>query len=415
MKEIVSGMNIYLDAGSGIAGNMFLAACLDLGLDQQELTSALQTIDLSPWSFEVTQQRRGGIAGLHVAVVIEEEKKHRHLPHIQALIEASGLPEPVRERARDIFQILAEAEGTVHGIDADRVHFHEVGAVDAIIDICAAAYAVWRLGISRVTASPIPTGSGSVVCQHGIMPVPVPAVVEICRRHRVPLRPDPLEMEWVTPTGAAILANLTDHFGTMELHRIDRIGNGLGSREVQGRANVLRILAEDAVDSVVEEITDTSANPPRRERVSVLSSHVDDMNPEWYGPLWEQLFQAAALDVALIPMTMKKGRPGVRIEVVCKPEDGERLATLILRHSSALGVRLATMERLVLPRRMRSVQTPWGVLNCKDAGGVWRPEHADLADMAQKQGWSLPEAQQRITPFLAVTLVRQKRDDYSQR
>ncbi len=402
-KETLSGMNIHLDAGSGLAGNMFLAACLDLGLDQGELTAALKTIDLPDWSLEVDRQRRGGIAGLHVRVVTPPEKKHRHLPDIQRLIEGSTLPEPVRQRAMAIFRTLAEAEGAVHGITSDRVHFHEVGAVDAIVDICAAAFAVWRLGITGVTAGPVPTGSGTVVCQHGAMPLPVPAVAELLRRFRVPLRPDPLEMEWVTPTGAAVLVNLADRFGAMDLDRIDRIGHGLGSREVRGRSNALRILAR--------EDDPPATDHPVRERVTVLSAHVDDMNPEWYGPLWERLFQDGALDVALIPMTMKKGRPAVRIEVVCRPADADHLAERVLKHSTAIGVRLATMDRLALPRSMRPLQTPWGILQCKEAGGIWRPEHDQLAALAQRHGWSLPETQQRIAPFLALATTRQYRNE----
>ncbi|MEO5355512.1 MAG: LarC family nickel insertion protein, partial [Magnetococcus sp. XQGC-1] len=249
-------------------------------------------------------------------------------------------------------------------------------------------------GIKRITASPVPMGSGEVVCAHGRLPVPAPAVAELLRRHRVPIRPDSGEGELVTPTGAAILVTLVDAFTPAELTRIDRIGHGLGSREVPGRANLLRILAQEEEPAAAESVL--------REEVVVLSSHLDDMNPEWYGPLWERLLQGGALDVALIPMTMKKGRPGVRLEVVAHPGQGEALARMVLTHTTALGVRLAPMERRLLPRSQQRVPTPWGELRAKVADGVWRLEHDDLEQLAKRQGWSLLQAQQQVAPFLAT-------------
>ncbi|MBF0462399.1 MAG: nickel pincer cofactor biosynthesis protein LarC [Magnetococcales bacterium] len=389
-------MKIHLDLEAGMAGNMFLAACLDLGLDRAVLAEALESV-ASGWSWAITRTQRGGVSGLHLEVTVPHEHHHRSLPTILALIQASGLPDPVKILAGTIFTNLAEAEARVHGIPVAEVHFHEVGALDAIIDICGAAFAVWRLGITHMTASPVPTGSGFVTCQHGRLPIPAPAVAELLRAHRVPLRPDAVEAELVTPTGAAILVTLVNRFGGSGLTRIDRIGHGLGSRVLPGRPNLVRILAQETDPPDV-----TSALV--RESVVVLSSHLDDMNPEWYGPLWEHLLGAGALDVALIPMTMKKGRPGVRLEVMARPGQETVLAEMVLAHTTALGVRLAVMDRLILPRTAQTVATPWGVVRAKEAGGVWRLEHDDLEQLAKRQGWTLLQAQQTIAPFLTAAI-----------
>ncbi|MBF0294164.1 MAG: nickel pincer cofactor biosynthesis protein LarC [Magnetococcales bacterium] len=395
------GMHIHLDLEAGIAGNMFLAACLDLGLDPRELREALQGLDLAGWHLDITTERRGGLRGLHVDFRIPHVHAHRHLAPILAMIHASGLPEPVQRLADTIFTKLAEAEAVVHGVSVDEVHFHEVGAMDAILDICGAAFAVWKLDITRVTASPVPTGTGVVNGAHGRLPIPVPAVVELLRAHQARLRPDNVEAELVTPTGAAILVALAERYGPADLTRVDRIGHGLGSRELPGRANLLRILAQNDAPA-------PTAHPGLlRERVLVLSCHVDDMNPQWYGPLWEHLAQAGALDVALLPMTMKKGRPGVRIEVVARPDHEEELARILLTHTTSLGVRVDAMERFILPRDERELKTPWGTVRVKVAGGIWRPEHDDLEQLARRQGWSLPEAWQNLAPVLALAVGRQ--------
>ena len=388
-------MKIHLDLEAGIAGNMFLGACIDLGLDGEVLSQALTS--LAPgWSLNVQRSQRGGLSGVHVGVVIPHEHHHRHLHDILEIINNSDMPEPVKKLAGAIFTNLAEAEAHVHGISVDEVHFHEVGALDAIIDICGAAFAVWYFGITHVTASPVPTGSGFVTCQHGRLPVPAPAVAELLRKHQVPINPDPVKAELVTPTGAAILVTLVNAFGPSCLSRFDRIGYGLGTQEIPGRSNVLRILAQD---------TDGDATIPEvQEQVIVLSSHLDDMNPEWYGPLWNRLLEAGALDVALIPMTMKKGRPGVRIEVVAHPGQETVLAQMLLSHTTALGVRMARMDRLILPRTQRNVTTPWGVIRAKEAGGIWRLEHDDLEQLARSHSWTLPQAQQQVAPFLSTAI-----------
>lgn len=390
-------MRMHLDLEAGISGNMFMAACLDAGLEPKSLRAALATLGLPGWTLDLKRGRRGGVRGIHAAIRLSQEhEQQRQLPAILGLIRGAELPDPVKALAEKIFVKLAEAEAVVHGIPVDQVHFHEVGAVDAILDIVGAAFAVWKMGATRITASAVPTGSGSVQCAHGRMPIPAPAVIELLKRHQAPLRADPVEAELVTPTGAAILVALAERYGAPDLPRIDRVGYGLGSRDLPGRANLMRVLICDGDEEATSPITDMD-----RERVAVLSAHIDDMNPEWYGPLWELLFQARALDVALIPVTMKKGRPGVRLEVVAAPGDEESLARVILANTTTLGVRVALMDRYVLPREERILKTPWGTVRAKEAAGIWRVEHEDLAVLARRQGWSLSQAQQHLMPFLA--------------
>ena len=373
---------------------MFLGACIDLGLDRDLLTRSLMTV-APGGSLAITRSQRGGLSGVRAEVIVPHEHHHRHLQTILALIQQAELPDPVKQLAGTIFTNLATAEAQVHGIPVEEVHFHEVGALDAIIDICGAAWAVWQLGITQVTASPVATGSGWITCQHGRLPVPAPAVAELLRTHGVPIQPSAVKGELTTPTGAAILVTLVNRFAPSPLTRIDRIGYGLGQREWPGHPNVLRILAQEEESAPSEWI---------REPVVVLSTHLDDMNPEWYGPLWNRLREAGALDVALLPMTMKKGRPGVRLEVVAHPEQETTLARMILSHTTALGVRLDRMERLILPRTQKKVTTPWGVIRAKEAGGVWRLEHDDLEQLARNQSWSLLQAQQQVAPFLSAAI-----------
>ncbi|MBF0588510.1 MAG: nickel pincer cofactor biosynthesis protein LarC [Magnetococcales bacterium] len=393
-------MKIHLDLSSGIAGNMFLAACLDLGLDKEPLISALNTLPGIEWQLSVERGLSGGLEGTQVEVHYPHEHVHRHLSDIVTIIEGSELPPAVMKLAKQIFHKLASAEATVHGLSIDEIHFHEVGAVDAIIDICGAAYAVWALGITSVSASPLVTGSGQVRCAHGVMPVPVPAVVELVRNHAIALQPSDLIGEMATPTGVAILAQLAQRFGASELTAIDASGLGLGTRSVKGRANALRILAQHETHDTA--VVDDHHEEMLLESVTVLSTHLDDMNPEWFGPLWDHLFEDGALDVALIPMTMKKGRPATRLEVVSSPDDAQRLARLILHHTTSLGVRIQPMERLIWKRTETTHQTPYGEVRVKQAGTLERLEYDDLARIATTEGWSLPETEITIRRWLST-------------
>ncbi|MBF0175738.1 MAG: nickel pincer cofactor biosynthesis protein LarC [Magnetococcales bacterium] len=388
--------HVQLDAG--ISGDMFLGACLDLGVDREAMIHALRGLALPAWTLAAEVARRGGMRGIRVDVQVPDEHHHRHLAEILTLIRGAGFTTAVAQRAEAIFTILAEAEGAVHGLPPEEVHFHEVGGMDALLDICGAAWAIEHLGVTGVSTGPLQCGSGSVRCQHGVMPVPAPAVVAIVQKYRIPLQPEHVTGETATPTGTAILAHLVHSLAAAGgLTRIDRTGTGLGQRELPERANALRILAEVPAAAAIPGKTDMD---PFQEQVAVLSAHVDDMNPEWYGMLWEKLFEAGALDVGLIPMTMKKGRPAVRIEVVVQPAAADALAHLMLQQSTTLGVRIQTMQRWVWRRNKRLVSTPWGPLGLVEAGGVRRVEYDDLANIARLQEWSVAEAYDKLLPFL---------------
>nr|CRH05678.1 Conserved protein of unknown function [Candidatus Magnetococcus massalia] len=388
-------MRLHLDLSAGIAGDMFMAAMLDLGADREALELALRTLPLPDWSLKIIESTNGGLRGLHVTVDYPHEHRHRHLADIRQIITGSELAESVQQRALGIFTALAEAEGAVHGISAEKVHFHEVGAVDAIIDICAAAWLLDHLGITQVTASPLMPGSGSVRCAHGEMSVPVPAVSELVKRHGIPLQAaaEPGMGELATPTGVAILSQLVGSYGVNSLSTIDLEGAGLGTKELPGRANRLRIFAQQTTDAAISEMV--------QEEVVTLIAHIDDMNPEWMGSLWDALFKAGAWDVAVIPAQMKKGRMGSRLEVMAEPEKEQVLAALILKQTTSLGVRVQRASRWILPRELKQEETPWGGMRVKWAGGVPRLEHDDLARIAEGQGWGLPEAQWRVIQWLA--------------
>ncbi|MBF0159998.1 MAG: nickel pincer cofactor biosynthesis protein LarC [Magnetococcales bacterium] len=381
--------HINLDAG--ISGDMFLAACLDLGLDESDLRRLLQRLDLSGWNVDLQRQQRcHGMMGTRVQVQVDEQHHHRHLHDILAIIERAGLPQPVAERAVDIFHILAAAEATVHGVAPEAVHFHEVGAVDAILDICAAAWAIEQLSPASITATPLQAGCGSVLCQHGRMPVPVPAVAEMVRRYAIPLQPEAVTGEAATPTGVAILAHLAPRYGQFGLKGVTRIGVGLGHKSWPDRTNALRLLVCDKTQQPDE-------GPPLLEdQVALLSTHIDDMNPQWYGPLWQQLLDAGALDVTVTPVTMKKGRPAIQLEVMASVPLARQLASLLLQQTTTLGVRWQTVSRLKWARQTEVRNTPWGDVRVIMAGGIARIEFDDLAVVARQQQWSLAQAQQQI-------------------
>ncbi|MEG3638943.1 nickel pincer cofactor biosynthesis protein LarC [Magnetococcus sp. PR-3] len=391
-------MNIFLDLTSGIAGDMFVAACLDLGADQSQLEQALNSLDLPPWHMVVTETTRGGLRGKHLQFQFQPEHHHRHLSTILQLIKQSQLSAAVQRRAESIFTLLAKAEAHVHGVDVQQVHFHEVGALDAILDVCAAAWCLEHLSVGQVYASALRVGQGMVRCAHGHMSVPVPAVTQMIQQHAIPVLPmddEKLQGELATPTGVAILAHLKGEYGGNPLSRFDHEGAGLGSREFSSHANRLRILAM---------VNQEKQRDLQQESVTVLVAHIDDMDPQWQGPLYGLLLSAGALDVSIAPAMMKKNRLGARMEVLCHPQNQEELARLLLMHTTTLGVRYETTQRWVLSRKLVAYETPWGPLSVKWVDAVPRLEHDDLYHIAQKQGWGLPHAQWQIMQWLSAHL-----------
>lgn len=387
---------LHLDCFSGIAGNMFLAALLDLGLPRDELEADLAGLGL-PHRLIVRRVRRGVLAARHLEVRLPERPRARADHHggsaghahshgrtvreIVNVLERARLSPEVRARALSAFEALAGAEARVHGIPVERVHFHEVGAVDAIVDVTGVAAGLSRLGIARITASPVALGSGSVETAHGRLPLPAPATLELLRG--IPCVPAHVEWETVTPTGAALLRSLVDEFRALPAMTIEAIGHGAGEDRPGPLPNVLRaVLGRDSAAGA--------------DRVVCLETNLDDLVPEHFDHLMERLFEEGALDVSIAHVQMKKNRPGFLVRVLGRPADRLRLARTLFAESTAIGVRVSEADRLVLPRELREVETPWGKLGVKivwDAEGVAHAsaEYDDCKRAARKHAVPLRE------------------------
>jgi uncharacterized protein (TIGR00299 family) protein len=366
----------YFDAFSGIAGDMTVAALLDAGADAQALFDALDSLGTGA-RFRAEKVKRKGIAATHFTVEHEDQKKHRHLPHIVKMIEDSRLEPRAKQNAIKVFQVLGQAEAKVHGVPVEKVHFHEVGAVDSICDIAGACQALEMLGVEAVHASKVNTGSGTVEADHGLMPVPTPATALLLEGAPVYARGP--ETELTTPTGAAILAALSQGFGPMPPMTLERSGFGAGTKEFPMMANVLRVLIG------------TASGAREAAVISVIEANVDDAAPELLGHAMERLLEAGALDVTLEPVYMKKQRPGVRITVLAEPASQERLAGLLFEETTTLGVRFWQAERRVLPRRHEEVSTPYGRVRVKVTPSGSAPEFEDCRRLALETGKPLKE------------------------
>lgn len=381
----------YLDCSSGASGDMFLGACLDAGLEAGGLLAELKKLPLGSYTFKPERVRRGGLAGTHVEISAPESQPHRHLAPIEHMIESSALAPLVKERARRIFRRLGEAEARLHAQSIEEVHFHEVGAVDAILDIVGACVALELLGIEEMVASPLNVGSGRVAAAHGSLPVPAPATAELLRG--VPVYSSGIEAELVTPTGAAIVSTLVSGFGPLPAMKIERIGYGAGSREIPGHPNLLRLLLGERVPSPEFRV------PAEGDVVAVIETSVDDMSPEVYGYLAERALAAGALDISCAPIEMKKNRPGLEIRLLARPEQAEALADLIFAETTTLGLRISTAERRVLEREFVSVETAYGPVRMKVGrrrGQVVNaaPEFEDCRRVALERGVPLKEVMQ---------------------
>lgn len=343
---------LYLDPFSGASGDMFLGLLVDLGVDPTVIEAQLRCLPLGGWTLAWKRERRQGLSGMRAVVGVPHEHHHRTWRDIDRLLVESRLDPAVRALAQRIFERLARAEGAVHGMPAEQVHFHEVGALDSILDIVGAAAGLVALGAQQIVCGPLPLTSGTVETAHGRYPLPAPATLALLGRW--PLRPDPATVELLTPTGAAIIAEVATPGSCPEL-TLDRVGYGVGSRDLNDRPNLLRGLLGTA----------TATSGLERDTVTVIESHIDDATPEVLGFLLERLLAAGALDAGYSPLLMKKNRPGVRLTVVAEAETSEALARLILHESSAIGVRFSTCERRKLRREAATVQTTLGVAQVK--------------------------------------------------
>jgi pyridinium-3,5-bisthiocarboxylic acid mononucleotide nickel chelatase len=367
----------YLDAFSGISGDMTVGALIDAGADSGAVILALEGLGTGA-QFTVEKTKRGGLAASKFRVIGGHATGHRHLKNILELIDASALPGSIKQAASAVFQRLGEAEAKVHNISLDKVHFHEVGAVDSICDIVGACAAFDLLDVDEIHSSPVNVGSGTVKTEHGVLPVPAPATAELLTGKPVYARGPSVEL--TTPTGAAIAATLASEFGPLPPMQITATGYGAGDRDFQEHANVLRVLIGET--SGAEEATS----------VAVLEANIDDSSPQVLGYAMERLLEAGALDVTLESVLMKKSRPGTLVRVIAKPEDREALAQLMFAETSTLGLRIYSAERRVKARHTLEVETPYGKVRIKIAdNGSYAPEYEDCRKLARETGVPLKQ------------------------
>jgi len=364
----------YLDCFSGISGDMFLGALVDAGLPFEKLKEYLSRINISGCDFDCRKVNKRGIIATKVTVRVTENQPARKPREIQDMIRCSNLPAEVKEVSCKVFQRLAEAEAKVHGVPPDRVHFHEVGAVDAIADITGTALGLHLLGVERVYASPLPLGGGIAECEHGIIPVPSPATVELVKG--IPTCQSPAYTELVTPTGAALISTLAHAFGPIPPMTIKSVGYGAGIKDLP-HANVLRIIMGE-----LEEDSDTSEFD--RDSVVVLETNIDDMNPEFYTYLGSRILSAGALDFFITPVYMKKNRQGTKITILCPDHLTNKIAGIIFSETSSLGCRIRREDRIKVKRSTITVETPYGSVDVKynRETGTVSPEYSHCERLA---------------------------------
>ena len=373
----------YLDCASGISGDMTLGALIDAGVDLATVQAGIDSLGLPSCRLVTAEVKKNGFRALQLTVEHEPEHKHRHLHHITAMIDGSTLTPRQRELATRIFRKLAEAEAKVHGSTIEKVHFHEVGAVDSIADIVGSAIAFDLLGVDRIVCAPVPTGSGFVEIAHGRCSIPAPATAELLRG--VPLAEFACDGELTTPTGAAIVAALVDDFGPLPAMAIETIGYGAGQKDFP-QPNLLRLIVGQTTGAVA---TDS---------IVLLETNLDDVTGEAVAFCAEQLLKTGALDVSTTPLMMKKGRPGVLLAVQCRAADADELASIVFRETTALGLRRSMVQRMTLPRQATTVNTAYGavagvVATLPDGSQRFSAEYEACAQVAAAKGVSLAEVQ----------------------
>jgi uncharacterized protein (TIGR00299 family) protein len=409
----------YLDCFSGISGDMFLGALLDAGLPTSVLEETVTALNLGA-RLEISRVVRSGISATKVDVWVGDEKdlpreqvshvhgqEHAHHHHhhhghsqrglreIREIIRHAKIAPPAQARALEIFQVLGEAEAKIHDTNVEKIHFHEVGAVDAIVDIVCAAVGSLALGVDEWVCSPLNVGGGTVECAHGTFPVPSPATVELLRG--APVYSSGVDAELVTPTGAAIVKTLCGRFVPFPAMKIAATGYGAGSRDLSGHPNVVRLTVGEAV-----ETQPAASSEIPEDIVTVLEANLDDLNPQVFGYVMERLLAEGALDVLGTPVQMKKNRPGMLLTVLARSEDASRLARLVFGETTTLGIRMRQERRQTLLRRSVTVQTPWGEVRMKVAnlnGSIanYAPEYEDCRRIADQHKIPLKQVMQEAT------------------
>lgn len=377
----------YFDCFSGVSGDMVLGALIDAGLSLNILKKELGKLNLRGYTLESKRESRNSIWGTAIKVRYKEEKSHRFLKDIFLLIDRSKLDKDIKTKTKEIFTNLAKAEAKVHNKSIEEIHFHEVGAIDSIIDIVGSVIGIKSLGIKKIYSSPLHLGTGFVECSHGTFPVPSPATVELVKG--IPSYSTDIEGELTTPTGAALVTTLSSGFGGMPPMKIERIGYGVGKRNYR-IPNLLRVLIGDEIPKFDED------------RIRLIETNIDDMNPQFYDCVMEELFKQGALDVYLTPTYMKKNRPGIILSVISPVNKVEELVNTIFRHTTTLGVRISEIEkREKLKRKVKKVSTKFGDVKVKigfsDSGEFNAvPEYEDCKKIAQREKIPVKEVYNEI-------------------
>jgi uncharacterized protein (TIGR00299 family) protein len=381
---------LHFDCFSGVSGDMTLAALLDLGVPESIVQEGLASLGLDG-ALVVEKVRKNGFAATKIRVEAPPQNKHRHLSHILKILDQGKLSAGAKDVATRMFNKLGQAEAKSHGIAVEKVHFHEVGAVDSIYDFVGIAIAIDWLKPGRVTSRAVPTGCGFVKCDHGVLPVPPPAVANLLTG--IPIAPSTIEAEMTTPTGAAVIATLVDAFTQAPEMTIEKVGHGAGTMDFPGQPNILRLFVGQASANAVVD--------PRHDVLWQLDTNVDDATPEQIGHALAQLWEAGAVDVFTTAVQMKKNRPGVLITVLCGEAHVPPIETILFRETGTFGVRKHQVQRSKLERKAVSVETPLGTILGKigwnDDVRIFSPEFDDCSRIAQKRGASLAEVYRAAT------------------
>lgn len=396
---------LYYDCFSGISGDMNLGAMVDLGVDGDYLVRELSKLELDgEYKIEIKKGVKNGLSGTKVDVILpshEHGHSHRNLKDIEEIINKSGLSAGVKNRSLAMFRQIAQAEAQVHGEPIDQVHFHEVGAIDSIVDLVGAAIALDYLSVDKIMASPVQVGGGFVKCAHGVIPVPAPATVEILKG--IPIRAGLVQFETTTPTGAAILAANAAEFTDKTEFVIEKVGYGLGSRDLD-IPNVLRVYLgerESPVKQGAAAGTEGEPGSPVVEEQYLLETNIDDMNPELFGYVEERLFAAGALDVFKTPIVMKKGRLATKLSVLVDKKGEKHVLEIIFNETSSIGVRKFAVEKTMLPRKTETIATRYGSVAVKVSYYNGKPikykaEYEDCRRIAEQSGISIAQVYKEI-------------------
>lgn len=379
------GRRLHFDCFSGVSGDMVLGALVDVGLPLASLRTELKRLKLTGYRLEQRQVHRGALHATKITVVIQRGfDRPLTLSRIQKILVASTLPAVVKEQSRTVFDHLAEAEGLAHRVAKRDVHFHEVGVIDSFIDVVGGVLGCHLLGVTKVTSSPVNVGAGTIRTAHGLLPVPGPAVAALAKG--IPIYSEGPRCELATPTGMALLRTLATSFGSMPVLESAQVGYGAGDADPEGWPNVLRVFLADEAAS--------SGRPT--DRVVQIETNLDDLNPQTYEHVMAQLFAVGALDVALIPVIMKRSRPGVILSCLAPREHTDAVLEVVLQETTALGVRIQELDRQVLPRRLVTVKITGGLVKMKvgEVGAGWEkaaPEYVDCQKIAIRTGRPLKD------------------------